>query len=137
VTTANFRNRGVGLLLSGSRGPWDLEVGFGYARRKYIAPDFGTFSFDGVVDESATLEGSISRALTARSGIEFDAYAAWYNTGFTGNDSSFGTGLTATYYRSFLLERLQGEASLGIYHSESGDFDSTIAAALLGLRYDF
>jgi hypothetical protein len=138
ISTSNFHNRGVGVLLSGGRGAWDFGLGFGYAQRRYIAPvGGGFFSVDGVTDESATAEAEIDRKLTRTSGINLEAYASWYNSGLDSTDDSWGTGITATYYRSFLLERLQAEAALGLYTTNSTDEDSTIASALLGLRYVF
>jgi len=139
VAAEDFRVRGGNLILSGSRGPWDLAVGVGYARRKYLAAvGGGFFPIDGVHEESATLDGSIGRDLTATSGIEFDAYAAWYDSGLAGNDNVFSSGITATYYRSFLMEQLQAEASFGLYTTDSGSTDSSlVASGLVGLSYTF
>lgn len=139
VTTANFRSRGATVLLSGSRGPWDMELGAGYARRKYLAPDLGTvFSLDGVVDESATIQGRVGRALTRSSGLDFEAYASWFDSGIAGSSSIFSSGVTGTYYRSFFHDRLQGQASVGLYTTDTGlGEDHVIAAALLGLSYQF
>jgi hypothetical protein len=137
ISGHDFRNRGIGLLLSGSRGRWDLELGAGYAQRKYLAADTGLFSLHGVKDDAAIIEGRLGRALTRRSGLDFDAYAEWYDSGIAGNDTVFSTGVTGTYYRDFLIDRLQAQASVGIYTSNGNSGDSTVASALLGLRYNF
>jgi hypothetical protein len=137
ISTSNFRNRGVGLMLSGSRGPWDLQIGGGYARRKYLAADTGIYSLAGVTDQSVTVEASLGRHLTRSSGIEFDAYADWYDSGIIGNDPLFSTGATGTYYRSFLLDRLQAEASLGIYTTDDGTDTNAVGTALVGMSYTF
>lgn len=138
LASANFRNRGAGVLLSGGRGPWDYQLGLGYAHRKYLsARDGDFFSIDGVVDRSLTLHGGIGRELTRTSGIDFDAYASWFDSGVVGDGDVLNSGVTATYYRSFLLERLQGQASVGLYHTDADEADSTVASALLGLRYQF
>lgn len=138
VSTSNFRNQGLGVLLSGGHGVWDMELGFGYGRRKYLTPEGAEFALHGVVEEYATIEAAIGRRLTRTSGIDFDAYASWFDSGIAGNDNVFSTGATATYYRSFLLERLQGQASIGIYRTDSNGSDSsTIGSAMLGLRYQF
>jgi uncharacterized protein (PEP-CTERM system associated) len=138
VASEDFRVRGGNLILSGSRGAWDLAVGLGYARRKYLAAvGVGFFPIDGVHEESVTLDASIGRDLTATSGIDFDAYAAWYDSGIAGDDTIFSSGITATYYRSFLMERLQAEASLGLYTTDSGSTDSVFATGLVGLSYTF
>ena len=139
IATANFRSRGAHLLLSGSRGVWDLGLGAGYDRRKYLAPDIGSVaSLHGVVDESASVYGLLGRNLTRTSGIDFEAYANWYDSGLAGSDNVFSSGITATYYRSFLWERLQAEASVGLYTTDFGNGeDSVIAAGLIGLSYTF
>lgn len=138
VASEDFRVRGGNLILSGSRGVWDLAFGIGYARRKYLAAvGDGFFPIDGVHEESVTLDGSIGRDLTATSGIEFDAYAAWYDSGLAGDENVFSGGITATYYRSFLMEQLQAEASLGLYTTDSGSTDSVFATGLVGLSYTF
>jgi hypothetical protein len=69
--------------------------------------------------------------------VNLDAYASWYDSGLPGSESVYSTGLTGSYYRSFLLEHLQAQAALGIYTTEAGDYESTIASALVGLRYQF
>lgn len=137
IAGSNFRNRGVGILFSGGRGPWDVQVGLGYARRKYLTPDVDVFPLRGVVEESATLQAGLGRSLTRTSGLDFDAYASWYDSGIAGEDNVFSSGLTATYYRNFFYERLQGEASVGLYTTDAGGDASTIGAAMLGLRYQF
>ena len=49
----------------------------------------------------------------------------------------FSTGGTASYSRSFLLDRLSFLAALGLYHTDDGTLDSTVASGLAGLRYTF
>ena len=138
INTANFRLRGVNAVLSGDRGVWSFGVGAGYSRRKYFAPRIAdSFTLDGVVDESFTLAGNVARRLSPTSGIALDAYARWSDSGIVGADTAFGTGVTASYYRSFLLDRLQFQAAAGIYTTDSGQFDDTAASALVGLRYRF
>jgi len=139
VSSSTFRNRGVGLLLSGGRGPWDLHIGAGYARRKYLTPAGSVFLLHNVVDESAMIEAGLGRRLTRSSGLNFDAYASWFDTGIPGNGTVFSGGVTGTYYHRFLVDRLQGQTSVGIYTTDAGidDGTSTVAAAMLGLRYTF
>jgi hypothetical protein len=138
ISSTNFRHRGANLLLSGGRGPWSFGLGAGYAQRKYLAPDvLAGFSLNRVKDESFTLNASMSRELSRTSGVDFDAYASWYDSDRVGFDSSFGTGVTGSYYRSIFRDRLQAHAALGLYTTESEDFDQTVAQALIGLRYSF
>lgn len=138
INTANFRLRGVNALVSGERGLWSFGVGAGYANRKYFAPRVGTgFSLDGVIDESFTLAGNVRRRLSPSSGVALDAYASWSDSGIVGSDTVFGTGVTASYYRSFLLDRMQFQAAVGLYTTDAGLSDTTAASALVGIRYRF
>lgn len=138
INTANFRNRGANVILSGERGRWDFGLGAGYAQRKYLAPRSGTFfSLDGVKDEAASIQGNVGRQVGRDAEVNLDAYASWYGSGIAGSEDVYSTGVTGSYYRSFLLDRLQAQAALGIYTTEAGDYDSTIASALVGLRYQF
>ena len=140
ISNANFRNRGASILFSGERGPWGFGVGASYTNRKYFSPIVtadGGFDGENIVDESWSLSASASRALTRTSGIGLDAYAGLFNSGIQGVDNSFGTGITASYYQSFIHERLQGTAAIGLFHSGSDRFDSTVASATVGLRYTF
>jgi len=138
INAANFRNRGANLILSGERGLWSYNLGAGYAHRKYRAPRItGVVTLDDVVDEAFTVQAGLGRRLTPSSGIDLDAYATWYDTGLTGVDSSFGSGVTASYYRRFLLDRLRAQAALGLYTVNSGPLDSSYVSGLVGLRYTF
>lgn len=138
INASNFRNRGVSVLFSSERGLWSFGIGADYNNRKYLAPRAGTtFSIAGVTDESASVQAYINRKLSRTSGINLDTYASWYDSGLPGSDSVFGAGVTGTYYRSFLLERLQAEAAVGLFTTDSGQIDSTVASALVGLRYHF
>jgi uncharacterized protein (PEP-CTERM system associated) len=138
ISSTNFRHRGANFLLSGGRGPWSFGIGAGYAQRKYLAPDvLNGFSLNRVKDESATINASMSRDLSRTSGISADAYAAWYDSDRLDSSSSFGTGITGSYYRSIFYDRLQAHAAIGLYTTESDEFESTVAQALIGLRYSF
>lgn len=133
----NFRNRGGGVMLSGGRGPWSFGIGAGYANHRYLAPPGAAFTLNGVTEQSFTVDAGIQRKLGRTSGIDFDAFAAWYDSGITGTPGSSSAGITASYYRSFLTERLQGNITGGIYNSHGDHFDSTFGSLLLGLRYTF
>jgi hypothetical protein len=94
------------------------------------------FNLRDVTDQSAGLEASLGRRLTRTSGFDFNAYAQWNDSDLIGFSDLYALGLTGTYYRSF-GERLRGQASLGLYNTSGDEFDSTVASALLGLRYEF
>jgi hypothetical protein len=138
ISTANFRHRGANILFSGGRGPWSMGVGAGYAQRKYFTPDVENgFALDRFMDESFQLNASVTRQLSRTSQFNLDAYASWFDRNLPGVDKAFGTGITGSYHRSFLLDRLQAQAALGLYSTESGTTDATVAQALIGLRYSF
>lgn len=135
----NFRNRGVGILFSGGRGLWSFDLGAGYAHRDYRQPLLnGTvFSVEELTDQSFTLQASATRRLSRTSSIGVDAFASWYDSDELLADTSFGSGITGSYNRNVLLDRLEFRAAVGLYHTETGDFDSTFLSALAGLRYSF
>ena len=139
INTSNFRLRGGNVVLSGGRGPWTLGVGAGYSRRKYLAPGVvgNRFTLDGVVDESFTLSASASRSLGRTSGVNVDAYASWFDSSIAGSDSAFSTGISGSYYRTLFSDHVQGYVAAGLYTTDSGNFDSTNASGLIGLRYSF
>ncbi|MEA3018086.1 MAG: hypothetical protein QOI38_2808, partial [Sphingomonadales bacterium] len=130
--------RGANVMLSGTRGPWTFGLGAGYAHRRYSALFEGDITaFDPLSDDSFVLNAGVSRRLGRFSSMSIDATASWFDSDRAAFDPVFSTGVTAGYYRSFLIPGLQLNAALGISHSESGLLDSTILQALLGLRYTF
>jgi hypothetical protein len=138
LSSATYRSRGGNLVFSGSRGLWDFGVGLGYANNRYFALQSGDFSsVQPRTDESYSLNGTLGRRLSRTAGIDFNAYASRYDSDRLGFAPVFSTGVTAGYHQSFLLDRMQLHAALGISHFDGGIFDSTSASALLGLRYHF
>ncbi len=138
ITASNFRNRGVSGLLSGGRGVWRYGVGASYNHRKYLSPQLqGGSAIDRVIEESFTLTANADRRLTRTSGIDFDVYAVHSDINVPGIDSATGVGATASYYKRFYDERLEGIGSVGIFHSSSNSFDRTVISASVGLRYNF
>ncbi|HLL30790.1 MAG TPA: hypothetical protein VK403_07325 [Allosphingosinicella sp.] len=137
ISNFNFRNRGADIRYSAMRGPWTMGLGAGYANRKYLAPDSSIFALNGVTDQSFSLQGNIGRRLTRSSGYDFDAYAAWFDSGLADSDASFGAGLTGRYYRNVFRDRLQAQISAGLYTTQAGEFDASYGSILVGLRYSF
>ena len=139
IANANFRNRGVNVILSGKYGLWGFGIGAGYSSRRYFQPIVEQgFALDRRTDESFNIYAGATRDLSRDSSVAIDAFANWYDSGVPGVDEVFSTGLTGSYYQSFLLDRLQGQAALGLFTTDSEVFDdSTILSALLGLRYNF
>lgn len=139
IRNQTFRYRGASLLLSGARGPWNFGLGASYAHRRFFQPVSGDLaSLAPRENESFSLNGGVGRALSRTSEVNFDAYASWFDSDLAGIDPVFSTGATASYYRSFLLQRLQLLSALGIYHVDGGLLDSsTVGSARVGLRYNF
>jgi hypothetical protein len=137
INNFNFRNRGASVQLSGGRGPWGYGVGAGYNNRRYFAPPGDDFVLRGVTDQSFSLSAHASRKLSRSSGVDVATYANWFDSGIAGSDSAFSTGVTGAYYQSIFHDRLQANASAGIYSTQSGPFDSTVGSVLFGLRYSF
>ncbi|HET9638871.1 MAG TPA: hypothetical protein VFP12_06660 [Allosphingosinicella sp.] len=137
ISNFNFRNRGASLRYSAARGPWTMGLGAGYANRKYLAPDSSLFALNGVTDQSFSLQGNLGRRLTRSSGYDFNAYAAWFDSGLADADASFGAGLTGRYYRNVFRDRLQAQITAGLYTTQAGEFDASYGSILVGLRYTF
>jgi hypothetical protein len=138
LSSARFRARGVNILLSGTRGPWEFGAGAGYSHRRYTALVSGDISsIDPRTDDSVVLNAGVSRRLGRYSSMSIDAVTSWYDSDRPSFDPVFSSGVTAGYYRSFYIPGLQFHAGLGIFHTDAGTIDSTIASLLIGLRYTF
>jgi hypothetical protein len=136
ITGNTFRMRGGSLVFSGERGLWSYGIGAGYAHRRYARPIVSGFGNVAGEDQVYSVYGNVGRQLSRTSEINFDAFASWYDSDVS-IDNVSTLGATLSYNRSFLLERLQLLAALGLYHSDDGVDATTNASALGGLRYTF
>ena len=116
-----------------------MGIGAGYSQRKYVDPGIAPegFTLDGRRDHSFTLNGYLSRALSRTSSVNVDTYAAWFDSGLPGVDESFGAGISGSYYRTLWIDQLQGYGAIGLFTSDSGEFDQTVASGVAGIRYTF
>jgi hypothetical protein len=137
VANFNFRNRGATFRFTGERGVWSFGLGATYANRRYFAPPGSDFVLHNVTDQSFTVDARLGRRLTRRSGIDFDAFAGWYDTGRVGAGSGTSGGLSASYYRTVFGDHIQATAQTGIYTAHGENYDRTYGSLLLGLRYGF
>lgn len=138
IAGSSFRNRGANILFSGGRGPWSFGLGANYSSRRYYQPIVEQgFALDRRTDESFGIYAGATRDLSRTSSVSVDAYANWFDSDIAGAETAFSTGITGSYYQSFLFDRLQAHAALGLFTTDSGEFDSTVASALVGLRYGF
>lgn len=137
LSNSGFRARGANLLLSGGGRIWNFNFGGGYAHRRYrdlVSGDLA--SLDPRTDDSLTLNAGLGRRLGRSAGISLDAFGSWYDSDRPLFEPVTSAGLTGSFYRSFLLDRLQLHAALGLYRTD-GLEDSTILSGLAGLRYSF
>jgi len=132
----SFRMRGGSLVFSGERRLWSYGFGASYSHRRFNRPAVSGFAAFAAEDEVYSVYGSVGRQLGRTAEINFDAFASWYDSDVN-IDTVSSLGATLSYKRSFLLERLQLLAALGLYHSDDGVEDSTNASATGGLRYTF
>jgi hypothetical protein len=138
ITGDSFRARGVMATLAGERGLWSYGVGAGYNRRHYHRPVYAGVIVQGAEhDEDVSVYGNLGRRLSRTSDIAFNAYASWYDDDLANSEAVTSQGATISYSRTFMLERLQLLAALGIYHSNGGTGSSTNGSATAGLRYTF
>jgi hypothetical protein len=134
----SFRMRGGNVLFSTTRGLWSLGVGAGYNNRRYFRPQASGFDLlGGGEDENVSVYASAGRRLSRTSELDLEAFASWFDSDLAGSEGLFSTGATVSYRRSFLLDRLQLLSAFGLYHSDGGVADSSVASGLLGLRYGF
>ena len=138
IAAANFRNRGASIVFSGGRGLWEFSVGANYSHRRYFSPNVTQgFALERLTNESFTLFAGATRKLSRTSSVSVDGYAGWFDSELPGTDTLFSTGVSAAYNRTFLMNRLEGTAAVGLFHSDDGRSDGTFASALFGLRYRF
>ena len=138
ISGNSFRLRGANLLFSGSRRLWSFGAGAGYSHRRYHRPDaLGFAAFAPSEDETWSLYGNVGRRLSRTSEANFNLFASWFDSDRADFDRVFSTGATLSYRRSFLIDRLQLMAALGLYHSSDDVLDSTVGSGVVGLRYTF
>lgn len=133
ISTATYRVRGVDGVVSMQRGRNSFGIGFGYANRRFLAPDGGVAS--GVTDQSYYAQVFYSRPIARNTGFTGDLFFNYYQPGLSSSDI-YSIGGTGSVYHN--IGRLSLTGSLGIYDfSASGQDDQTTLQALLGGRYSF
>jgi uncharacterized protein (PEP-CTERM system associated) len=139
VNSNFYRSRGVYALLSGKRGLWIYGLGVGYDNRRYIAPTslgaVDVASFNGVREQSVTVDATIGRRLSQRSQLTVTGLVAWYDNDTLDVGSYTSYGVVGTYSYEF-SRRLIGSASFGISSGTGGTSGNDVAGTgLLALRY--
>lgn len=137
ISSSGYRARGIDAVIVASRGPVQTGFGVGYARRHFFAPDTdGSFTINGVDDESYYAQYFYNRALDSRSSLGVNLYADYDKSGIRGAAGVYSTGASGTYNRR--LGRIDTTASLGLFAYDSDDIGNDVTAqALLSARYNF
>jgi hypothetical protein len=138
AVAAQYRSRGIQALMSTQSGGWNIGIGAGYDRRRFLAPELaGLFSVNGAVDENYYLTMTVGRALDRRSDISFNGYVNYFDNGLAGAPDVLAAGATAAYTRE-IFRNLRGQAAVGVNaFDQDGVNNALIGSALLGLRYSF
>lgn len=137
LSNSGFRARGGNLLFSGGGRVWDVSFGGGYAHRRYTDLSSGSLATIGrFSDDSLVLNAGLSRRLGRSAGMSIDAYGSWYDSDRPLFEPIYNSGLTGSFFRNFLMDRLSLQAALGLYRTD-GTEDSTILSGVAGLRYSF
>ena len=138
AASASFRTRGVSAALSSTVGGWETGVAVGYDRRRFLVSDLGARAdLAGVIDQNYYGAIYLGKDLDRRSRFDTNAYASYFDPGFTGAGDVLGIGINAAYYRQ-IVRGLSASAAVGLDSSRQEDFDTQLTgSALLGLRYSF
>jgi hypothetical protein len=136
--SASFRTRGVSAALSSTLGGWQTGVALGYDRRKYLTSALGARAdLADLVDQNYYGAIYLGKDIDGRSRFDTNAYASYFDPGFTGANDVLGIGINAAYYRQ-IIRGLSATAAVGLDSTKQKDFDSELTgSALLGLRYSF
>jgi len=137
ITPSTFRARGANFVFAGSRGLWDWGLGAGYTHHEYFQPLNAPTAVFATEDENFGVSASLGRQLTRESHVAVGAYANWYSSDVALYDDVTTHGFTMSYDHTFLLDRLQLLAAMGLYHSDNGVFETDNFSAMLGLRFTF
>ncbi len=138
TASASFRTRGVSAALSSTVGGWDTGIAVGYDRRKYLTSALGARAdLAGLVDQNYYGAIYLGADIDRNSRFDTNAYATYFDPGFTGASDVIGIGINAAYYRQ-IVRGLSATAAVGLDSSRQEDFDTQLTgSALLGLRYSF
>jgi len=137
LSSAAFRARGVDAVASLSHGPTRFGIGAGYANRRFLAPSNGSgFSIDGVTDESYYLQLFAARSLDARTVLQGNVFANYYDSGIRASKGVYSVGGSVALGRQF--GRLSTQATIGAYSYAQDGAQAVVAIdASLGARYQF
>ncbi|HEX8302491.1 hypothetical protein [Sphingomonas sp.] len=137
AATSAYRSRGATAVAVSRIGRSRVGMGFGYARRDFIAPT-GTpgFTVNGVSDQSLYGNVFASTEMGRNGSLSGSAFGSYATTDIPGNDGVIGWGANTAYTHRF--GPLGATLSAGVFGFENQSNGSSAAAqALLGLRYGF
>jgi hypothetical protein len=135
--TSAFRSRGVTGVAVLGRGGTRFGIGGGYSKRTFIAPTNATgFSTNGVEDSSAYAQLFGSSEIGLNGSLSGSVFGSYNDTSIAGADGIFGWGANTAYTHRF--GPLGATVSAGVFGFDNpAQTSSTVAQALLGLRYGF
>ncbi len=138
AASSNFRSRGVNATLSSRFGNWDVGIGGGYNRRRFLASELGAQAFlAGTVDENYFVQAFFGTQFDERSSFQGSVFYNLNDSGIDGSSNVTTYGANAAYLRE-VLTGLQATVAVGLDGFDQPGFDSALSAsALLGLRYNF
>jgi hypothetical protein len=138
INSSAYRARGITGIYSATQGKLSTSVSAGYAQRKFETPTIGgTFSLDGVTDESWFGSGQVAYQIDEQSAVDAAVFASLFDSGILGAPNVTNFGATTSYNRRF-GRKLSATAALGLFSDQVDGFDSDLTAtAFLGMRYQF
>lgn len=138
VNSAAFRSRGVNATYGHRVGRYQLGVGAGYSRRKFIAaPGTVLGQANGTADENYFVDTSFSGPIDRSTRFSTLVYADWFTSGQSSLGDTRVIGANAALNKQ-ITDRLTGNFALGVDGIDRKVLDdSWVGQALVGLRYNF
>jgi hypothetical protein len=138
VNSAVFRSRGVNAAYGYRMGRYQLGVGAGYSRRKFIAaPGTVLGQANGTVDQNYFVDATFSGPIDRSTRFSTAVYADWFTSGQSRLADTRVIGANAALNKQ-ITDRLTGNIAVGIDGVDRQVLDDEwVGQALVGLRYNF
>ena len=138
VNSAVFRSSGVNATYGYRAGRYQLGVGAGYSRRRFIAaPGTVLAQVNGRVDQNYFVDASFAGPIDRSTRFSTTLYTDWFTSGQSRLADTRVIGANAALNKR-ITDRLTGNLALGIDGVDRKVLDDEwIGQALVGLRYNF
>ena len=138
VNSAVFRSRGVNATYGHRVGRYQLGVGAGYSRRKFIAaPGTVLGQANGTVDQNYFVDATFSGPIDRSTRFSTAVYADWFTSGQSKLADTRVIGANAALNKQ-ITDRLTGNIAVGVDGVDRKALDDEwVGQALVGLRYNF